>query len=91
MILWKKPKVYEILNGGPAGPAIRYAKVGDSVYHKWTCVSEMGDIYCMRVHTCTVNDGQGGDAVEVIDKKGLALARHWSIYIRCSISFTCNT
>lgn len=24
----------------------------------------------MRVHTCTVSDGQGGEAVAVLDKKG---------------------
>jgi len=24
----------------------------------------------MRVHSCTVSDGQGGEPVEVIDKKG---------------------
>lgn len=61
---------YEILSGNPTGTAVRYAKVGDSVYHKWTCVSEAEDVYCMRVHTCTVNDGQGGEVVEVLDRKG---------------------
>lgn len=28
---------YEVLDRGPQGSPIRYAKVGDQVYHKWTC------------------------------------------------------
>ncbi|VDO61133.1 unnamed protein product, partial [Onchocerca flexuosa] len=63
---------YEILSGDETGIQVRYAKVGDSVYHKWTCLAETNDLYCMKVHTCTVSDGQGGETVEVLDKKGLA-------------------
>ncbi|OZC10025.1 hypothetical protein X798_02871 [Onchocerca flexuosa] len=61
---------YEILSGDETGIQVRYAKVGDSVYHKWTCLAETNDLYCMKVHTCTVSDGQGGETVEVLDKKG---------------------
>uniref|UniRef100_A0A915ATP1 ZP domain-containing protein n=1 Tax=Parascaris univalens TaxID=6257 RepID=A0A915ATP1_PARUN len=64
---------YEIVAGGPHGAPIRYAKIGDSVYHKWTCVSELDEVYCMRVHTCTVYDGQGGERVEVLDARGCSV------------------
>ncbi|VDO41565.1 unnamed protein product [Brugia timori] len=67
---------YEILGGSATGMQIRYAKVGDSVYHRWTCLSETKGLYCMRVHTCTVSDGQGGEAVAVIDKKGCSVDKY---------------
>lgn len=60
---------YEILSD-VSGPPIKYAHIGDMVYHKWSCASELTDIYCMRVHSCTVNDGQGGPPVTVIDANG---------------------
>ena len=31
---------YEILEGGPNGDIIKYALIGDQVYHKWTCDTE---------------------------------------------------
>uniref|UniRef100_A0A915PNF5 ZP domain-containing protein n=1 Tax=Setaria digitata TaxID=48799 RepID=A0A915PNF5_9BILA len=67
---------YEILSGSSKGQPIRYAKVGDSVYHRWTCLAETEDLYCMRVHTCTVSDGQGGEAVEVLDSKGCSVDKY---------------
>ncbi|KAK0395494.1 hypothetical protein QR680_001307 [Steinernema hermaphroditum] len=66
---------YEILSGGPSGTPVRYARIGDHVYHKWSCVAESPDIYCMRVHTCTVYDGQGGEPVLVLDKNGCEVDR----------------
>uniref|UniRef100_A0A1I7W549 ZP domain-containing protein n=1 Tax=Loa loa TaxID=7209 RepID=A0A1I7W549_LOALO len=67
---------YEILGGSAAGVKVRYAKVGDSVYHRWTCLSETKGLYCMRVHTCTVSDGQGGEVVAVLDKKGCSVDKY---------------
>ncbi|VDK80879.1 unnamed protein product [Onchocerca ochengi] len=67
---------YEILSGGATGIQVRYAKVGDSVYHRWTCLAETNDLYCMRVHTCTVSDGQGGETIEVLDKKGCSVDKY---------------
>ncbi|VDN07222.1 unnamed protein product [Thelazia callipaeda] len=67
---------YEILSGSATGIPIRYAKVGDSIYHRWSCIAKAEDIYCMRVHTCTVNDGQGGEVVEVLNKKGCSVDRY---------------
>lgn len=31
----------------------------------------------MRVHTCTVSDGQGGETVTVLDKNGLAYLKNF--------------
>ncbi|KAI6237405.1 Cuticlin-1 [Aphelenchoides besseyi] len=66
---------YEILDS-PNGQPVRYAKIGDRVYHKWTCETEVTDVYCMRVHSCTVNDGSGGEAVYVLDENGCEIDRY---------------
>uniref|UniRef100_A0A8R1HU41 ZP domain-containing protein n=1 Tax=Caenorhabditis japonica TaxID=281687 RepID=A0A8R1HU41_CAEJA len=63
---------YEIMNEA-GGSAIKYARIGDQVYHKWTCVSELENVYCMKVHSCTVYDGQGGPPVTVIDANGCSV------------------
>ncbi|CAJ0932213.1 unnamed protein product, partial [Mesorhabditis belari] len=61
---------YEILSGGPNGRVAQYARIGEAVYHKWTCHADLPDVYCMRVHSCTVVDGQGGPSVTVLDANG---------------------
>ncbi len=33
---------YEVLEGGPSGPIVAFALVGDKVYHKFTCDTETG-------------------------------------------------
>ncbi|KAH7680136.1 cuticlin 1, partial [Aphelenchoides avenae] len=62
---------YEVLSGGPEGPPVFFAKVGEQVYHKWTCDSTTEGQFCMTVHSCTVDDGHG-DRVELLDQKGCA-------------------
>lgn len=62
---------YEVLAGGPEGPPVFYATIGQMVYHKWTCESSTENQFCMVVHTCIVDDGNG-DRVELIDEKGCA-------------------
>ncbi|KAI1732528.1 cuticlin-1 [Ditylenchus destructor] len=62
---------YEVLAGGPEGPPVFYATIGQMVYHKWTCESSSENQFCMVVHTCIVDDGNG-DRVELIDEKGCA-------------------
>uniref|UniRef100_A0A158PBP0 ZP domain-containing protein n=1 Tax=Angiostrongylus cantonensis TaxID=6313 RepID=A0A158PBP0_ANGCA len=64
---------YDILSDGPNGIPVKYGRIGEMVFHKWTCVSELIDVYCMRVHSCTVYDGQGGSAVTVIDVNGCSV------------------
>uniref|UniRef100_A0A915DT32 ZP domain-containing protein n=1 Tax=Ditylenchus dipsaci TaxID=166011 RepID=A0A915DT32_9BILA len=49
---------YDILSEGASGPPVKYAKIGDLVYHKWSCETDIANLYCMKVHSCTVNDGQ---------------------------------
>ncbi|KAL3083160.1 hypothetical protein niasHS_010962 [Heterodera schachtii] len=63
---------YDILWINANGQSIRFVKIGDTVYHRWSCQPET-PTYCMRVHSCTVSDGQGGEAVEVLDKRGCAV------------------
>ncbi|CAG9540301.1 unnamed protein product [Cercopithifilaria johnstoni] len=66
---------YEILEDGPSGAPVKYALVGDHVYHKWTCDSETTDTFCALVHSCTVDDGKG-DTVEILDSDGCALDKY---------------
>jgi len=43
--------------------------VGDPLLHKWTCESSAPDLWCMTVHTCYVEDGQGTQAI-ILDEDG---------------------
>uniref|UniRef100_A0A0K0FQM5 ZP domain-containing protein n=1 Tax=Strongyloides venezuelensis TaxID=75913 RepID=A0A0K0FQM5_STRVS len=63
---------YEILNDGPSGEIVNIATIGNQVYHKWTCESESLDTFCMFVHSCTVDDGNG-TKIEIIDKTGCSI------------------
>ncbi|KAF8382317.1 cutl-4 [Pristionchus pacificus] len=58
---------YEVLHGGPTGSALKYGKIGDVVYHKWTCTQSEG--MCMTVHSCVVDDGRGRGQ-QLIDERG---------------------
>ncbi|VDN60508.1 unnamed protein product [Dracunculus medinensis] len=62
---------YEVLDGSPSGPPIFYATIGQMVYHKWTCEAEIENQFCMIVHSCYVDDGNG-DRVQLIDRNGCA-------------------
>ncbi|KAI6176417.1 Cuticlin-1 [Aphelenchoides bicaudatus] len=62
---------YEVLNGSPEGAPVFYATIGQMVYHKWTCDTETKNMFCMVVHSCMVDDGNG-DKVELIDSQGCA-------------------
>uniref|UniRef100_A0A914V744 ZP domain-containing protein n=1 Tax=Plectus sambesii TaxID=2011161 RepID=A0A914V744_9BILA len=66
---------YEVLSGGPTGAPVLYAKVGDTVYHKWTCDTETVDTFCMVVHSCKVDDG-AGDIIQLLDQQGCALDKY---------------
>lgn len=57
---------YELHADSPNGPTIRYARVGDKVWHIWNCPSPT---YGILVHSCVVTDGQGNN-FPVIDGKG---------------------
>ncbi|GMR60707.1 hypothetical protein PMAYCL1PPCAC_30902, partial [Pristionchus mayeri] len=62
---------YEVLDKTPFGPPVHYAQIGQMIYHKWTCETETKDTFCMVVHSCTVDDGDG-NKVELLDQKGCA-------------------
>lgn len=62
---------YEVLDGSPEGPPVFYATIGQMVYHKWTCEAQTENQFCMTVHSCTVDDGNG-DKVELINEDGCA-------------------
>jgi hypothetical protein len=66
---------YEILSDGPTGEPVQFALVGDMVYHKWTCDTETVDTFCMRVHSCFVDDGQG-DRVNLLNEDGCAIDKY---------------
>ncbi|KAK6747820.1 hypothetical protein RB195_000795 [Necator americanus] len=66
---------YEILEGGPYGIPVQYSTIGQQVYHKWTCTSETVNTFCMVVHSCSVDDGNG-DRVDILDSNGCALDRY---------------
>uniref|UniRef100_A0A915AY13 ZP domain-containing protein n=1 Tax=Parascaris univalens TaxID=6257 RepID=A0A915AY13_PARUN len=66
---------YEILLNGPEGEPITFAEIGQQVYHKWTCDTETTDTFCMVVHSCFVDDGNG-DVVNILNDDGCALDRY---------------
>uniref|UniRef100_A0AC35U2X4 ZP domain-containing protein n=1 Tax=Rhabditophanes sp. KR3021 TaxID=114890 RepID=A0AC35U2X4_9BILA len=57
---------YTIRKNELNGEIMHVAKVGDVVVHRWECDSEA---YGMLVHSCYVEDGQGGKH-QVVDDKG---------------------
>ncbi|CAJ0599868.1 unnamed protein product [Cylicocyclus nassatus] len=61
---------YTLRKGGPEGEIVRYATLGESVYHRWECVEvEKKDTFGMLVHSCYVDNGHG-DRVDVLNEKG---------------------
>lgn len=57
---------YTLRLDSPSGALVRYAKVGDKVWHLWECTT---DTYGILVHSCFVTDGQGNE-FNVIDQNG---------------------
>ncbi|VDO30799.1 unnamed protein product [Haemonchus placei] len=77
---------YDILEGGVRGSPLQFGKIGQQVYHQWTCTSQTEFIclrfidfivntFCMLVHSCTVDDGKG-DRVNILDVNGCAIDRY---------------
>lgn len=65
---------YDILDGSPTGQPIKFAVIGQQVYHKWACTTDTTDIFCMVVHDCFVDDG-AGNKVNLLNENGCALDR----------------
>jgi len=57
---------YTIHRDSQNGPIVRYASVGDQIFHVWDCPS---DVYAMMIHDCFILDGQGTE-YQVIDAHG---------------------
>ncbi|CAI4233220.1 unnamed protein product [Auanema sp. JU1783] len=66
---------YEVLDGSPFGPPVYYAKVGQPVYHKWSCESAVNNTYCMRVHSCYAENGNR-ERVPLLNQQGCALDKY---------------
>uniref|UniRef100_A0A5S6Q9Y3 ZP domain-containing protein n=1 Tax=Trichuris muris TaxID=70415 RepID=A0A5S6Q9Y3_TRIMR len=65
---------YTIRRGTPDGPLVRFAKISETVYHRWKCNSEFSSLFGMLVHSCFVDDGRD-QRVMVIDEKGCSVDR----------------
>jgi len=65
---------YEILDS-PTGQVVRFAIIGQPVFHKWTCDTDTVNTFCMTVHTCFVDDG-AGDRLDLINEQGCALDKY---------------
>uniref|UniRef100_A0A1I7V332 ZP domain-containing protein n=1 Tax=Caenorhabditis tropicalis TaxID=1561998 RepID=A0A1I7V332_9PELO len=63
---------YEVLMESVTGPPLSHATVGDLVYHKWSCDGSNTEMYCMTVHSCVVDDGQGYGQ-KLVDEQGCTL------------------
>jgi hypothetical protein len=66
---------YEILDR-PDGQVVQFAIIGQPVTHQWSCESRgTVDIFCMRVHSCFVDDGSG-DRIDLLNADGCALDKY---------------
>jgi hypothetical protein len=63
---------YEILSAATDGEPVRFAIIGQGVFHKWTCDTETVDTFCMRVYSCFVVDPTGNDRLDLINEAGCA-------------------
>uniref|UniRef100_A0A1I7Z966 ZP domain-containing protein n=1 Tax=Steinernema glaseri TaxID=37863 RepID=A0A1I7Z966_9BILA len=66
---------YEILEGGPHGAPVKFAVIGQQVYHQWKCESETTETFCMLVHSCKVDD-ERGTSVPMLDADGCSLDKY---------------
>jgi len=68
---------YSVHAGGPDGPVVSRAKIGDPLYHKWTCDTPNANshMFCMMVNNCTVGAVNGIRSIKhpIIDENGCTL------------------
>jgi hypothetical protein len=67
---------YEILDAQENGNPVRFALIGQAVFHKWTCDTETQDTFCMYVYSCFVVDPTGQDRLDLIDETGCATDKY---------------
>ncbi|EPB80567.1 hypothetical protein ANCCEY_00281 [Ancylostoma ceylanicum] len=65
-----------VLSGGKNGTPLKFASVGQQVYHEWTCDPEgkltEDSSFCATVHSCNVKE-DGGREVQLLDENGYLL------------------
>ncbi|KFD65574.1 hypothetical protein M514_05924 [Trichuris suis] len=61
---------YSVHAGGPSGPEVSVASIGDLLYHKWKChtATKSQKLYCIAVHNCSV--GNDRLTYTIIDSNG---------------------
>ncbi|VDL75289.1 unnamed protein product [Nippostrongylus brasiliensis] len=67
-----------VLAGGKDGLPLKFASVGEQVYHEWTCTtngSTDDSGFCATVHSCNVRE-DGGREVQLLDENGCAVDRY---------------
>ncbi|TMS34527.1 hypothetical protein L596_002100 [Steinernema carpocapsae] len=50
----------------------KIAALGEPLYHEWSCHGPAQQLYCMQVHTCTVDNGENS-MHQIIDAHGCSL------------------
>lgn len=46
--------------------------MGQIVYHRWRCVSDLVNKFCITIHSCVIEDGKG-DRLQLLDTQGCAV------------------